>query len=182
MAAINQPTTPIRTFPSTLRFFQDIDKHLDSFPRFSHSSHGNRGPHLGQAFLPIFDVRELHNSFELYGELPGVEKENIKIEFKGSKSLEVSGFVENSYQLPPNQGDDVDTPDDATRKDMKTTEHDSVKYWVAERNVGEFYRSFTFPQRVQQNGTTATLESGVLTIRIPKMPDDDSDRHVIPVS
>lgn len=122
MAAINQPTTPIRTFPSTLRFFQDIDKHLDSFPRFSHSNHGNRGPHLGQAFLPIFDVRELHNSFELYGELPGVEKENIKIEFKGSKSLEVSGFVENSYQLPPNQGDDVDTPDDATRKDVKTTE------------------------------------------------------------
>lgn len=122
MAAINQPTTPIRTFPSTLRFFQDIDKHLDSFPRFSHSSHGNRGPHLGQAFLPIFDVRELHNSFELHGELPGVEKENIKIEFKGSKSLEVSGFVENSYQLPSNQGDDVDTPDDATRKDVKTTE------------------------------------------------------------
>lgn len=182
MAAINQPTTSIRTFPSTLRFFQDMDKHLDPYPRFSHSIHGNRGPHLGQAFLPIFDVRELQDCFELHSELPGVKKENMKIEFKGSKSLEVSGFVENSYQLPPNQRDDGDTRNDATGKDTKTTEHDSVKYWVAERNIGEFYRAFTFPQRVQQNGTTATLESGVLTIRIPKVADDDLDTHVIPIS
>lgn len=122
MATINQPTTPTRTFPSTLRFFQDIDKHIESFPRFSHSIHGNRGPHLGQAFLPIFDVRELHNSFELHGELPGVKKENIKIEFKGSKSLEVSGFVENLYQLPLNQGDDGDAPNDTATQAEKSTE------------------------------------------------------------
>ncbi|KAK1244803.1 hypothetical protein MKX08_004432 [Trichoderma sp. CBMAI-0020] len=182
MAAINQPTTSSRTFPSTLRFFQDMDKHLGSFPHFSHSIHGNRGPHLGQAFLPIFDVREMPDCFELHGELPGVKKENMKIEFKGSKSLEVSGFVENAYQSPSDQSDN-NAADDAARKDTKTTEvHDSVKYWIAERNIGEFYRAFTFPQRVQQNGTTATLESGVLTIRIPKMAEDDLDTHVIPIS
>lgn len=112
MATLNQPATPIQTFPSTLRFFQDMDKHLDTFPRFSHSIHGNRGPHLGQPFLPIFDVRELSNSFELHGELPGVKKENIKIEFKGSKSLEVSGFVESPYHLLSNQGGKDETPDD----------------------------------------------------------------------
>lgn len=89
-----------------------MDKHLDTFPRFSHSIHGNRGPHLGQPFLPIFDVRELSNSFELHGELPGVKKENIKIEFKGSKSLEVSGFVESPYHLLSNQGGKDETPDD----------------------------------------------------------------------
>ncbi|PTB42850.1 uncharacterized protein TrAFT101_001427 [Trichoderma asperellum] len=182
MATINQPTASIRNFPSTLRFFQDMDKHLDSFPRFSHSIHGNRGPHLGQAFLPIFDVRELSNSFELHGELPGVKKENVKIQFKGNKSLEVSGFVENSYQSPSNQGDKDDAPDDTATKDTKPTEHDSVKYWVAERNIGEFYRSFTFPQRVQQDGTTAALENGVLTIHIPKKLDDDSAKHVVSIS
>lgn len=122
MATINQPAASIRTFPSSLRFFQDMDKHLDSFPRFSHSIHGNRGPHLGQAFLPIFDVRELHNSFELHGELPGVEKENIKIEFKGSKSLDVSGFVESSYQLPPNEGDDGDALNETAAQAAKSTE------------------------------------------------------------
>lgn len=122
MATINQPTASIRNFPSTLRFFQDMDKHLDSFPRFSHSIHGNRGPHLGQAFLPIFDVRELSDSFELHGELPGVKKENIKIQFKGNKSLEVSGFVENSYQSPSNQGDKGDAPDDTASKETKSTE------------------------------------------------------------
>lgn len=121
MATINQPATPIRTFPSTLRFFQDMDKHLESFPRFSHSIHGHRGPHLGQAFLPIFDVRELNNSFELHGELPGVKKEDIRIEFKGSKSLEVSGFVDSSQHLPSDQGDNGDTPDDTASKATKPT-------------------------------------------------------------
>lgn len=48
--------------------------------------------------------------------------------------------------------------------------------------MGEFYRSFTFPQRVQKDGTTATLDSGILIINVPKMPDDDSTRHVITIS
>jgi HSP20 family protein len=42
------------------------------------------------------------------------------------------------------------------------------KYWVTERSVGEFYRSFTFPGRVDQDGVKANLKDGILTVVVPK--------------
>ena len=41
-------------------------------------------------------------------------------------------------------------------------------YWVSERSVGEFHRSFSFPQRVDQDNVKAKLNNGVLTITVPK--------------
>ncbi|KAG4439505.1 hypothetical protein IFR05_004990 [Cadophora sp. M221] len=43
-----------------------------------------------------------------------------------------------------------------------------AKYWVSERSVGEFSRSFTFPVRVEQDGVTASMKNGVLSITVPK--------------
>ncbi|KAG4437202.1 hypothetical protein IFR05_007321 [Cadophora sp. M221] len=43
-----------------------------------------------------------------------------------------------------------------------------AKYWVAERKVGEFARSFTFEQRIEQDFVTAGLKNGVLNVVVPK--------------
>ncbi|KAK0737252.1 HSP20-like chaperone [Apiosordaria backusii] len=43
-----------------------------------------------------------------------------------------------------------------------------VKYWLQERNVGEFSRTFQFPGRVDTDEVTAALENGILRIRVPK--------------
>lgn len=42
------------------------------------------------------------------------------------------------------------------------------KYWVSERSVGEFHRSFAFPARVDQNAVKASLKNGILSIVVPK--------------
>jgi len=42
------------------------------------------------------------------------------------------------------------------------------KYWVSERVVGEFQRSFSFPQGVDQDGVKASLKDGILSITVPK--------------
>lgn len=42
------------------------------------------------------------------------------------------------------------------------------KFWVSERSVGEFSRSFTFPSRVDQDSVTATMKNGLLSIVVPK--------------
>ncbi|KAI9787826.1 MAG: hypothetical protein M1816_007393 [Peltula sp. TS41687] len=44
----------------------------------------------------------------------------------------------------------------------------AAKYWVSERSVGEFYRSFSFPTRVDQDNVKANLKNGILTIHVPK--------------
>lgn len=42
------------------------------------------------------------------------------------------------------------------------------KFWVSERSVGEFHRSFNFPARVDQDAVKASLKDGVLSIVVPK--------------
>ncbi|KAL9605105.1 MAG: hypothetical protein Q9219_000039 [cf. Caloplaca sp. 3 TL-2023] len=42
------------------------------------------------------------------------------------------------------------------------------KYWVSERSVGEFERTFSFPGKVDQEAVKASLKNGILSIIVPK--------------
>jgi len=42
------------------------------------------------------------------------------------------------------------------------------KYWVSERSVGEFHRTFNFPTRVDQDAVKASLKNGILSVVVPK--------------
>jgi HSP20 family protein len=50
----------------------------------------------------------------------------------------------------------------------KQSEAFKPKYWVSERSVGEFHRSFAFPARVDQDAVKASLKNGILSVVIPK--------------
>ncbi len=54
-----------------------------------------------------------------------------------------------------------------------------AKYWVSERSVGEFSRSFTFPIRVDQEAVTASMKNGVLTITVPKAKKHEARKITI---
>ena len=41
-------------------------------------------------------------------------------------------------------------------------------YWISERSVGSIARSFSFPQRVDQDAVKASLKNGILSIVVPK--------------
>lgn len=44
----------------------------------------------------------------------------------------------------------------------------SSRYWLSERSVGQFARTFSFPNRVDQERVKASLKNGLLNITIPK--------------
>lgn len=50
----------------------------------------------------------------------------------------------------------------------KQDEQPKAKYWVSERSIGEFHRSFAFPARVDQDAVKASLKDGILSIVVPK--------------
>jgi HSP20 family molecular chaperone IbpA len=54
-----------------------------------------------------------------------------------------------------------------TEKPQEQTEP-KPKFWVKERRVGEFARSFSFSQRIDQDGVKAVLKNGILTVVVPK--------------
>lgn len=45
---------------------------------------------------------------------------------------------------------------------------EKIRYWVSERTIGSFQRTFSFPGLIDQDRVTAKLENGILTIVVPK--------------
>jgi len=62
-----------------------------------------------QAFKPRFDVLETQTAYELQGELPGIERENLVIEFADPQTLVVRGRVERGNK-PETQTEEPTTP------------------------------------------------------------------------
>jgi len=175
--------------------FQPLFRLLDDFDQYSRQGDRDTGASL-KTFTPKFDVKELKDTYELHGELPGIEQKDVEIEFTDAHTLTIKGRTERSYTsgTPPvgfvegapakgaiegtndQEAHKATVEDESAEGSTKVTEKEEPaqskepesKFWVSERSVGEFSRSFTFPSRVDQDAVTATMKNGLLTIVVPK--------------
>ncbi|KAB5580779.1 HSP20-like chaperone [Coniochaeta sp. 2T2.1] len=215
-----------RSFYGTDPSFTPLFRLLDDFDNYrtevqgTGNGNGRKGSRaLARSFNPKFDVRETENTYELHGELPGIDRENVNIEFTEPQTIVVSGHVERSYQsgTPPagfleggakmssaiTEGGEqqhhhtkphkVTVEDEASEKakeasgtvakkdnaNQEQAQQPKEKFWVSERSVGEFSRTFSFPSRVDQDGVTASLNNGVLNITVPKARKHESRRITV---
>jgi len=165
---------PSGEFTSLFRLLDDYDVHR--------TGRGTQ-PSTIRAFRPKFDVRELKESYELQGELPGIEQKDVHLEFVDPHTLVVTGRVErsttrdNAAGATTGNGPAGRIASGGERSRGKQNEASSpaaeesqYTYWVTERSVGEFHRSFSFPSRVDQDGVSASLKDGILNVTIPKLP------------
>jgi len=205
-----------RNFYSADTSFTPLFRLLDDFDNYrteaQGTGHGRKG--RGITFNPKFDVRETENTYELHGELPGIEREGISIEFTEPQTIVIHGHVERTYQAghPPsgyvegaktsgaiteggeeqhhNKPRKVTVEDEQAKEKQGTVakkdenqqeqpQQPKEKYWVSERSVGEFSRTFSFPTRVDQDAVSATLTNGVLNITVPKAKKQESRRIAI---
>jgi len=148
-----------------------------------------------RSFAPRFDVKESTDSYELYGELPGIEQSKVNIEWADDNTLTVSGHTEKHYEAS-SPAEEVDsnepagngnyhkpTVEEAGESGEKPTEtavakttstavakpaSDKPRFWVTERSFGSFHRTFQFPQRVEHDAVKANLKDGILHVAIPK--------------
>ncbi|KAL3433429.1 HSP20-like chaperone [Aspergillus tetrazonus] len=167
-------TTPsVSSFAPLFNLLDDYDNHLAS---------RNRGHHTSvRSFSPRFDVRETSDAYHLDGELPGVAQKDIDIEFTEPQTLVIKGRVERQYHSAntDNTGKQPQVEDEkesSSNEVAKTSEKQVTKsassekprYWVSERSVGEFQRTFSFPSRVDQDRVRASLRDGILSVVVPK--------------
>ncbi|KAL4928208.1 Hsp20/alpha crystallin family protein [Aspergillus undulatus] len=160
-------------FSPLFRLLDDYDNHR--------SSRGQNSSISARSFTPRFDVRETNEAYHLDGELPGIPQDKIDIEFTDPQTLVIKGRSEREYhsQSPSNSEDNANTEQSSaenanaaettdvttTKKPTKTSK---PRYWVSERSVGEFQRTFNFPSRVAQDDVKASLRDGVLSLVVPK--------------
>lgn len=162
-------------FSSLFRLLDDYDHHRTA----------RQQPTL-RTFTPRFDVRESNDAYHLDGELPGIAQKDVDIEFSDPQTLVVKGRTERSYNTEQDQAEEEGTSDaasDAT-KSKKVAKSDSKSspkstFWASERVVGEFQRTFTFAQRVNQDAVKASLKNGILSITVPKAAAPTSKKITI---
>lgn len=95
------------------------------------------------SFVPRVDILEEDKSFEIHVAVPGVNKDDFKIDLNDNY-LTISGERKNSREKKENNFHSVE-----------------IQY-------GTFSRSFTLPENVDTNGISAKYVNGILEVSIPK--------------
>jgi HSP20 family protein len=95
------------------------------------------------AWSPAVDIAEHDDGYVVKVELPGVNKEDVKITIE-SNILTIRG----------------------EKKQEKETKKEN--YHRVERSYGTFQRSFTLPTTVKSDKIDATYNNGILNIALPK--------------
>jgi HSP20 family protein len=103
----------------------------------------------GSAWAPPIDVYETADRYVVAAELPGLTRDQIdvslqdnRLTIRGSRPTKVSDASQDSR----------------------------VRYHQVERGHGTFQRTFEFADAIEQNGISADLRDGLLTITLPKRP------------
>ncbi|KAK9901030.1 hypothetical protein M0R45_002320 [Rubus argutus] len=90
------------------------------------------------------DWKETPEKHEFKADVPGLTKENVKVEVEKGKVLQIRG-------------------EGHVQKDENDNWH------MMERSSGKFVRRFQLPENAKTEEVKATLENGVLTVTVPKL-------------
>lgn len=130
--------------PSFPRDFRRMQRQMDRlFDDLGGDMWREPAPLTGPAFTPSCDIEETDRQYLMNFDLPGVKKEDIKIELQ-DRVLTVSG----------------------ERKEEKKDE--KKNRYQSERFYGSFSRSFTLPEQVKAEQVEAHYKDGVLQLVVPK--------------
>ena len=142
--------------PITYKNVPAFDRALDEVLNRSISSFFNDEAKLFHT-VPAANVVETEKSFNLDIAVPGLTKEDFKIEIE-NKALVIS----------------------AEKKIENETKDETTKFVRREFGYSNFKRSFTLPENVDVSSIAAQYNNGVLSIEIPKA-EPKKTAHVVEV-
>lgn len=123
------PYRNLRTLP------RDLDSFFNDFGLDYRSS--------DKVWAPSVDIVETEDNYKLKAEIPGMNKDDIKISFE-DHVLTLSGERKNE------------------------SEENEKNLHRVERFYGKFQRSFHLPEGIKTDDISAKYKDGVLTIDVPK--------------
>ena len=103
-----------------------------------------RAPH---AFMPSVEVKENSEGYVVKADLPGIKLDDVKVTLTGNV-LRIEGHR------------------------AEEAVEDKDRFHVTERTYGAFARSFALPEGTDSESVVATMKEGVLSVTIPKRPEE----------
>jgi HSP20 family protein len=130
------------------RFSEEMDQ-------FFHNAFGRQQRGAIGAWTPAVDVRERDGQLEVVAELPGIKREDVRVEC---------------------------TDDGLILEGEKREEREETKGGIhrSERSYGSFYRLVPLPPGAEPEKAKADFKDGLLTVRIP-MSESKQRRRSIPI-
>lgn len=107
----------------------------------------------GRAYVPATDIFETDDALTLLLEVPGVSKANVEVQIEHDV-LRVEAKI-----------------DYASYKEIEPI--------YTEYNIGHYARTFTLPNKIDRDAITAQVESGVLTLTLPKVKEAQPRRIAV---
>ncbi|KAI3919925.1 hypothetical protein MKW98_001181 [Papaver atlanticum] len=104
------------------------------------------------------DWKETPESHILRADLPGVNKEEVKVEVEEGRVLQISG------------------------ERSRESEEKNDKWHRVERSSGKFMRRFRLPENVKLDEVKAAMENGVLSVTVPKAEEKKPEVKSIQIS
>jgi HSP20 family protein len=104
------------------------------------------------------DWKETPEAHILKADLPGLKKEEVKVEVEEGRILQISG------------------------EKSKEQEDKNDKWHCIERSTGKFLRRFRLPENAKLDQVKASMENEVLTVTVPKEEEKKSEAKNIEIS
>ena len=119
----------------------------DDINRLFGNANENDSSSATAAWIPLVDIHEFADRFELYVDLPGVDPNQVELTLDAGV-LTLAG--------------------DRAEQQISNKRSDEVQSLRVERGHGRFHRRFVLPETVDADKVNANGKNGVLTITIPK--------------
>ncbi|KAI7893587.1 HSP20-like chaperone [Mucor mucedo] len=113
---------------------------------------------------PPSDVIDHAEYFTLEAELPGYTKKNIKFEVVDTRTLILSGSLNDDEYEAHHQSDSSRT------QEVEKSRQRKAQYLIRERNPAEsFSRQYNFHTHIKSEGIKARFQDGILKAIVPKV-------------
>jgi HSP20 family protein len=123
----------------------DLSLLADPFRILEHVPFGFDRDDVAMVSLARVDWRETADAHEIVIDVPGMRREDLKIEVENNRVLRVSG-------------------------ERRRAEERKGDHWHREeRSYGRFWRQFRLPENADLDSVAASLDNGVLTVRFRKL-------------
>ncbi len=142
-----------------LRLHQQLDQMFDeAFRGFGSPTRlDSAGWPGGSGFMPSLDIASEDEKYTVTVEVPGLSEKDVNIELKND-TLTIRG------------------------NKKEESENRDKHFYRFERHYGEFQRVLALPADAQANDIRAEMKQGILTIVIPRKPEDRSDVKQITIN
>lgn len=133
-------------YPTLLDRMIDWSRQMDAAVAASTQAALSDAPNRNQLWIPAIDVYETDTAFVIEADLPGVNQENVDVQFDRG-TLTITGT--RAATLP-------------------ALENAPLRVFSSERVSGNFSRSIRLPEHVDAEHIEARYSEGVLALTVPK--------------